>query len=237
MLHYSRSEFSPPLVPASPLVIFACNGVLVDGERIVAEVAASAFTEAGFGIDAPHYLAHFTGWSIEDVCRNCEEITGRRVPHRFSATIDKLVQERMQSDLRAMPHVQHALTWLHQRRCAAATWPIEFLRRIIDRLGLSLFFDELDLVPGHRRAWPELLQQTAAARGTDPGDCIVVDHSPHGVASAAGLGMRVIGFVGGSHADESLATHLRRAGAALVIRDMRQLKTAVLELIDQREHA
>ena len=66
--------------------------------------------------------------------------------------------------------------------------------------------------------------------GVQPADCIVVEDSPVGVAAGVAAGMKVIGFVGGSHAGVQLAAHLRRAGARAVISDMRALKGTIIDL-------
>jgi beta-phosphoglucomutase-like phosphatase (HAD superfamily) len=64
----------------------------------------------------------------------------------------------------------------------------------------------------------------------EPRNCIVVEDSPVGVAAGVAAGMRVIGFVGGSHAGVKLASHLKAAGATSVITDMRALKGTVIDL-------
>jgi beta-phosphoglucomutase-like phosphatase (HAD superfamily) len=63
-----------------------------------------------------------------------------------------------------------------------------------------------------------------------PGDCIVVEDSPVGVAAATAAGMVPIGFVGGNHAGAGLGQQLLAAGARTIIADMRQLKSTIVEL-------
>ena len=77
---------------------------------------------------------------------------------------------------------------------------------------------------------PDLFLHVCAKLGVQPGDCIVVEDSPVGVAAGVAAGMTVIGFVGGSHAGSQLASHLRAAGARAVISDMRALKSTIIDL-------
>ena len=77
---------------------------------------------------------------------------------------------------------------------------------------------------------PDLFLLAAGRMGVPAGDCIVVEDSPVGVTAAAAAGMKVIGFVGGSHAGPRLGEQLRAAGARAVIADMRALKGAIIDL-------
>ena len=77
---------------------------------------------------------------------------------------------------------------------------------------------------------PDLLLHAAGKMRVGPAECIVVEDSSVGVAAGVAAGMRVICFVGGSHAGGKLGNHLRAADASAVISDMRALKSTIIDL-------
>lgn len=230
MLQFGMEAFSPAAASQNTLVIFGCNGVLADGERIAAEVAADAFTEAGMPIDAAAYFKAFSGWSIEDVCRHCEDRSGRPFPARFSALVTIRICRRLLDEMRPMPHIRHALTWLRQKRCVVSHWPPDHIHPMLERLGVRQFFDTRDIESSTRLSRREMLAQIAHKRKVAPQDCIVVDHSPASIRDALSLGMRTIGFVGGADIEEYRGAQLAAAGASAIVGDMRHLKATITAL-------
>jgi beta-phosphoglucomutase-like phosphatase (HAD superfamily) len=89
-------------------------------------------------------------------------------------------------------------------------------------------FSAADMANG--KPAPDLFLHVSAKMGVKPADCVVVEDSAVGVAAGVAAGMKVIGFIGGSHAGVRLADQLRRAGARAVISDMRALKGTIIDL-------
>ncbi len=215
------------------MIIFDCNGVLVDSEPIAATVIAEEFNRAGFRVTSDVIARFFTGRRPADMLADIEAAAGKKLPANFASISAAAVLRRLRVELRAIAHVTHALTWLRGRKCVASSSPIDRVRVSLETTDLLRFFEPHlfsanDVARG--KPAPDLFLKAAAETGTAAGDCIVVEDSPAGVAAATAAGMMPIGFVGGSHAGFDLGEKLTAAGARAVIADMRALKGTVVAL-------
>jgi HAD superfamily hydrolase (TIGR01509 family) len=215
------------------MVIFDCNGVLVDGEPIASAVLAQAFARVGVRLPANVVAQQFHGRRPADIFAAVEMATRKKLPPNFSSTVAAETLRRFRAELRAIPHVAHALTWLRGPKAVASSSTFDRIRTSLEVTGLIRFFEprlfSASDVPRGKPA-PDLFLLAAERMKVDPADCIVVEDSAPGVAAAAKAGMTPIGFVGGSHAAGRLAKDLVASGARTVIADMRALKSTVIEL-------
>jgi len=215
------------------VIIFDCNGVLVDSEPIAATVAAEEFQRAGINVTPEIVARFFAGRRPADMFADIEAATGRKLPVNFASVLKTATLERFRTELRATAHVAHALTWLRGPKCVASSSPIDRIRVSLEATDLIRFFEpnlfSASEVPSGKPA-PDLLFYAARRMGVQPQDCFVVEDSPAGVAAAAAAGMTPIGFVGGSHAVVNLGSLLTYAGARAVIADMRALKATIVTL-------
>jgi len=223
----------PDAASGDLVVIFDCNGVLVDGELLASAVVAQELTRAGFPLTAETVSRYFTGRRPADMFAEVELVTRRRLPDNFAATLTAAILRRFRAELRATRHVTHALTWLRGPKCVASSSGLDRIRASLETTDLIRFFEPnlfsaSDVRNG--KPAPDLFLLAAGRMGVPAGDCIVVEDSPVGVTAAAAAGMTVIGFVGGSHAGPRLGEQLRAAGARAVIADMRALKGAIIDL-------
>ena len=208
------------------VIIFDCNGVLVDSERIAAAVAAESFNRIGIPLTADLVIRYFFGRRPADMFATVEAAMQRSLPPDFAAGVAAAMP-------RAMPHAAHALTWLREPKCVASSAPQDRVRISLQTAGLARFFDgnlfsASDVSRG--KPAPDLFLHAAARMGVPPEQCIVVDDSPAGVTAAAAAGMTPVGFVGGSHAEANLAERLVAAGARSIVADLRHLKSAIVSL-------
>jgi HAD superfamily hydrolase (TIGR01509 family) len=216
-----------------PVIIFDCNGVLADSEPIAAGVLAEALRRVGVTISAEGVLRRFHGRRQADIFAAVEGATGRKLPADFPMSVAAETTRRLRSELRAMPHAAHALTWLRGIKAVASSSPLERIRLSLEVTGLMRFFEpRLFSANDVRRGKPapDLFLLAAARSEVAPSDCIVVEDSPPGVAAAAAAGMTPVGFVGGCDSPGRLAADLLAAGARTVIADMRALKSAITDL-------
>jgi len=223
----------PEAASGDLVVIFDCNGVLVDGELLASAVVAQELTRAGFPLTAETVSRYFTGRRPADMFAEVELVTRRRLPDNFAATLTAAILRRFRAELRATRHVTHALTWLRGPKCVASSSGLDRIRASLETTDLIRFFEPnlfsaSDVRNG--KPAPDLFLLAAGRMGVPARDCIVVEDSPVGVTAAAAAGMTVIGFVGGSHAGPRLGEQLRAAGARAVIADMRALKGAIIDL-------
>ncbi|MGE0563735.1 MAG: HAD family hydrolase [Pseudolabrys sp.] len=215
------------------MIIFDCNGVLVDSERIATAVASEELMRAGFGL-TPEVLAHyFTGRRPADMYKAIEQAAGRSLPPDFVGRVAAATLRRFRQELRATSHVATALSWLRGPKCVASSSPIDRIRVSLETTDLLRYFDPYlfsanDVRNG--KPAPDLFLYVSQKMAVEPRDCLVVEDSPVGVAAAVAAGMTAIGFAGGSHAQGKLADQLSTAGARIVVADMRQLKGTISTL-------
>jgi HAD superfamily hydrolase (TIGR01509 family) len=215
------------------VVIFDCNGVLVDSEPIAAAVAAREFARAGIALTPEFISRYLFGRRPADMFATVEAAARRKLPPGFGLTIAAETLKSLRAELRAMAHASYALSWLRGPKCVASSSPMERVRLSLELAGLMRFFEPnlfsaSDVQNG--KPAPDLFLLVASRMNVAPQDCIVVEDSPAGVVAATAAGMIPIGFVGGSHADAGLSRQLLAAGARTIIADMRQLKSAVVDL-------
>ncbi len=215
------------------MVIFDCNGVLVDSEPLATAVVSQEFMRAGFAL-TPDVVAHyFTGRRPSDMFVEVEMAAGRKLPEGFAGMVASATLRRFRAELRATRYAAHALSWLRGRKCVASSSSPDRIRVSLQTTDLLRFFEpnlfSASEVRNGKPA-PDLFLHAAARMQVDPRDCVVVEDSVVGVAAAAAAGMKVLGFAGGSHAGPALGSHLRAAGAHAIIIDLRALPAAIIDL-------
>jgi beta-phosphoglucomutase-like phosphatase (HAD superfamily) len=215
------------------VVIFDCNGVLVDSEPLATAIVSEEFIRAGFPITPDIIARYFAGRRPSDMFVEVEIAAGRKLPVGFAATVAGATLRRFRSELRATKHVAQALSWLRGPKCVASSSSIDRMRLSLESTDLIRFFEPYlfsanDVRNG--KPAPDLLLHASARMQVHPRACIVVEDSVVGVTAAVAAGMSVIGFAGGSRAGTRIGDDLRAAGARTVIADMRELKGAVIDL-------
>lgn len=215
------------------MVIFDCNGVLVDSEPLATAIVSQEFMRAGFPLTPDVVARYFTGRRPADMFSEVEVAAGRKLPADFAATVAREILRRFRSELRATSHATHALSWLRGPKCVASSSSIERIRLSLDSTDLLRFFEPYLFSAGDvslGKPAPDLFLHAARVMGVPPASCIVVEDSAVGVAAGVAAGMTVIGFVGGSHAGSRLDANLRTAGAHRIITDLRALKSTIVDL-------
>ncbi len=215
------------------MIIFDCNGVLVDSEPLATSIVSQEFMRAGFPL-TPDIVAHyFTGRRPADMFAEVELASGRKLPPGFAATVATATLRRFRAELRATAHMAQALSWLRGPKCVASSSSFDRMRVSLESTDLIRYFEpylfSATEVPNGKPA-PDLFLHAAAKMHVRPRDCIVVEDSAVGVAAGVAAGMTAVGFAGGSHAGPRLTEQLRAAGARVVISDMRALKGTIIDL-------
>jgi HAD superfamily hydrolase (TIGR01509 family) len=215
------------------VVIFDCNGVLVDSEPLATSVVSQEFMRAGFALTPDIVARYFTGRRPADMFTEVEIAAGRKLPGDFGAKVTTAILRRFRAELRATAHVDRALSWLRGPKCVASASPLDRIRVALEATDLIRHFEPY-LYSGNdvrnSKPAPDLFLHVARKMYVEPDKCIVVEDSPVGVAAGVAAGMMVIGFAGGSHAGSHLDQNLQLAGAHRVITDMRALPGAVIDL-------
>lgn len=206
------------------LVIFDCDGVLVDSEMIASRVLAAAVTELGHPLTPEDCRARFTGKSIASVIA---ELSGDvRLPGDFAETLRERDRAAFEADLKAVDGVADVLGAIDTPLCVASSGRLEKIRHsltltgLIGRFGSHLFSAEQ---VAHGKPAPDLFLFAAREMGAAPADCVVIEDSIAGIRAARAAGMRVLGFAGAGHCGPGYAETLTNAGAETVFGDMRAL--------------
>lgn len=219
------------------LVIFDCDGVLVDSEPIASRVLAEALTEIGFPLSAQDAVDRYTGISLRSLLARVENEWGQALPAGFAEGLDERDRAAFRAELRPLPGVAEMLRALPLPRCVASSGALAKIRCNLELTGLLQYFEphlfSAEMV-AHGKPAPDLFLHAAASMGSLPQRCVVVEDSIAGVQAARAAGMAVLGFCGGGHAQPGLAEALHAAGVRRVFSRMAELPGLLDESGDQR---
>jgi HAD superfamily hydrolase (TIGR01509 family) len=183
------------------LIIFDCDGVLVDSEVLSCSCLSKVL--AGYGIDLglDQALDLFLGRSVTAVVEHYEAL-GRSIPEQFSAELAAGVRAAFLSALRPIEGVNSVLEGLQIRHCVASSSNVDRVCLSLSLTGLAAHFDgrlyTSQMVERGKPA-PDLFLYAAEKMQADPHHTLVIEDSVSGVRAAKAAGMTVWGFVGGSH--------------------------------------
>jgi HAD superfamily hydrolase (TIGR01509 family) len=211
------------------LLIFDCDGVLVDSEPLSCRIDAETLTECGVPYTAEEVARDFTGVSIKDQIARIEMERGIRLPDDFTERLNRTLFQRFETDLKPIDGVRDAILSLPFPRCVASSSIPERIALSLRVTGLADLFDNIfsSTQVARGKPAPDLFLHAASRMNTLPEECLVIEDSIAGVQAARAAGMRVIGFVGGSHCGPGHAEKLRQAGAPVIIERMSDLPAAV----------
>ena len=212
------------------LVIFDCDGVLVDSEVISCRAHAQTLTRHGYPITEEEVLHRFLGVSDREARRMIEHEIGRRLPDDFEAEVKEATLKFYAGDLKAITGVAAAIATIDVPKCVASSGTPEKIRHGLECAGLyeqltPHIFSAVQVERG--KPAPDLFLFAASKMRAAPGRCLVIEDSVPGVTGAIAAGMTVLGFHGGSHCLPGHADKLRAAGATMLFDDMRKLPDLV----------
>lgn len=205
------------------LVIFDCDGVLVDSEIIAARVEAEMLTAAGYPIEAEDLARLYAGLTFRDIMLRIERESQQLFQASLIEDVEKLVDKRLRSEVRATEGVHEAVAAVTAPRCICSNSTADRLDAMLTRTRLKPFFGDrifsaLDTPSGKPKPAPDVFLLAAEKMNAAPERTFVIEDSVHGVAGARAAGMRVIGYTGASHSHSGHADLLTEAGAETVIR-------------------
>ncbi|KPF41334.1 HAD family phosphatase [Rhizobium sp. AAP43] len=187
------------------LVIFDCDGVLVDSEPIALEVLIEALREKGVNIDQEGASERFLGRSLAHLAQSVEAEFGVEIDAEFLSHMREALYRRFRTDLKPLPGIPHVMQALRDGGlswCVASSSQKERVELSLTVTGLIDYFApdifSATMVKNGKPA-PDLFLHAAAEMGFPPEHCIVVEDSPAGIQAARAAGMRVCAFTGGSH--------------------------------------
>jgi HAD superfamily hydrolase (TIGR01509 family) len=208
------------------LIIFDCDGVLIDSEIVVCRITSEELTRLGYPTTVEQVIDRFAGRSEREMVAEIERDWARPVPAEFFERIRLRIHEAYASELRIMPGIADVLARLRVNVCVASSSYPAKLALGLRAVGLYERFVP-DIISAsyvtHGKPAPDVFVYAAGWMKMPVADCLVIEDSVPGERAAVGAGMRVFGFAGGSHCRPSLAGRLLDAGAECVLDDFAQL--------------
>lgn len=226
---------------ATELVIFDCDGVLVDSEPISITVLVEALAAAGVAMSEAEAHDRFLGRSLQSMSEILHDEYGLAIDAAFLDAMRRVLYERFRAELQPIEGIAETVDGLGIAHCVASSSQPERIRLslsvtgLIDRFEPNIFSASM---VAHGKPAPDLFLHASAVMGVEPTRCVVVEDSPAGIVAAKSAGMRVVAFTGGSHArtPQHRQTLLALEPDAL-FDDMRELLQFVRkEKVDGKEH-
>ena len=184
------------------LVIFDCDGVLIDSELLSAQVMLEELAKIGVRIDLPYFFDNCLGRHFAAVAEQIARHTGHAIGADFERHYRGRLLRRLEVEMRPMAGAREVLARLRIPYCVATSSSTERATRSLDLAGFS------DLVDGRLvsssmvargKPSPDLFLLAAERHGVSAAQCLVVEDSDMGVQAARAAGMPVWRFTGGSH--------------------------------------
>jgi len=203
------------------LVIFDCDGVLVDSEPLANQALSEGLADLGLSMSVAETRRAFLGLSWRDCVAKIETLTGRRVPEDFTDRMTARDKELFEAHLQPVPGVRAVVEALQERGmpfCVASSGAVEKIRMTLGLTRLLPFFEgkifSAKMVANGKPA-PDVFLLAAQTMGAAPQRCLVIEDSPNGVRGAVAAGMTVLGYAGDPETD---AQELERLGARAITR-------------------
>ncbi len=205
------------------LIIFDCDGVLVDSEVLSCRCLCEALAGCGIEVGLEETLDLFLGRSLDAVLEHYQSL-GRSIPRQFPAELRAKVQETFRAALCPIEGIGSVLEGLKIPHCVASSSALDRVSLSLSLTGLARHFGDrlytAQMVDRGKPA-PDLFLYAARRMQADPARTLVIEDSVSGVRAAKAAGMAVWGFVGGSHyRSRDGRASLRDAGADRVFARM-----------------
>ncbi len=218
----------------SALIIFDCDGVLVESEVIYVEVERQAICDAGVRIDRDAYIRKFSGvptpvWR-KLVAEQILAATGKPAPEGFFEEVSQRGVDAFEDRLTSVPGARASIAAHKDPVCVASSSATKQLHWKLRHTELhDLFAPHIystDLVQNGKPA-PDLFFHGARDMGTTPDRCIVVEDSVNGVLAGKSAGMKVIGFTAAGHCLDGHGDMLKEQGADVIVDNYAELEPAI----------
>lgn len=208
-------------MPEIKLVIFDCDGVLVDSEYLAARLEAQRYGEYGLELSVSEFAGRFAGMTGEAIHDAINEELGNTLPKGLYKEIDAELDAAL-NEVEIIPGAAEVLDRFDQPRCICSNSGSARLQRMLRRTGLwdrfrPYVFSARDLSPPAPKPKPDIFLKGISEFGVKPREAVVIEDSVHGVHAAVASGARVIGFTGGKHSYPMHHDLLTEAGAETVI--------------------
>ncbi len=213
------------------LVIFDCDGVLIDSEAITSRIEFQALRSMGCLLSMEDYLDRSLGVTEEDLLWDTIasewDVT---LPEDFGTRLRAEVRESLAKELLPIEGVKKVLAAMPYQDCVASGATTQRLEFTLSVAGLAERFKGRcfsGAMVRQGKPAPDVFLLAAEKMGFEPRDCIVVEDSVNGVRAAVSAGMSVLGFIGASHCRPGLESKLRELGCSEIFSKMEKLPSLI----------
>ncbi|MFR9788470.1 HAD family hydrolase [Streptomyces sp. MB22_4] len=215
------------MIKPAELVIFDCDGVLVDSERIAVRLQVALGAELGWPLSEAEVVGRFIGRSHAVIREQVADRLGASVAAVWAERFEQLHREAVDAELAPVDGLVEALDAITLPTCVASSGSHDKMRHTLGRTGLYERFagrihSASEVARG--KPAPDLFLHAARSMGVDPEACVVVEDSEPGVRAARAAGMRAFGYAGGLTPAERL-----EGPDTVVFHDMRKLPALLAE--------
>jgi HAD superfamily hydrolase (TIGR01509 family) len=218
------------------LVIFDCDGVLVDSEIISFRVEAAALSGAGIPVTTEALMKRFVGTSSASMYAVLAREHALTLPADFEARTTERALACFDAELQPIKGIAELLAGLQAARCVASSSAPDRIRHSLRLAGILPYFEphifSAKQVARGKPA-PDLFLFAAERMGVAPKHCLVIEDSVAGVTAARTAGMAVLGFTGGSHCLPGHGEKLAAAGAQAVFDSMAEIASRLREMAEE----
>lgn len=203
------------------LVIFDCDGVLVDSEPIANRVFCEMLNELGIAVTLDDMFERFVGYSMGQCVEVVTELLGAPPPESFVPELRSRTALALEAEVRPVNGIKETLNNINVPVCVASSGVHAKIRLTLGKTGLletfeGKIFSVVDVK--HPKPAPDVFLHAANRMGVSPSDCAVIEDTPTGVKAGVAAGMRVYGF-----AANTPAHRLKAAGAHEIFSNMAAL--------------
>lgn len=181
------------------LVIFDCDGVLVDTEKLANRVFIAEVRKFGFQLSEEEAWEHFPGSRFLTCVEYVEKVNGRKLPEEFTTIYKQKSAAIFATEVKAIPGVENVLATLSLPKVVASNGPKNAIKANLETSGLLRYFSEGHLFSAYDiQKWkpePDMHIHVSKVMGIDPSKCLVIEDSVPGIQAALAAGMHVLGFV------------------------------------------
>lgn len=182
------------------LVIFDCDGVLVDSERLAVRVDVRVLAELGWPMTEADVVERFMGRSDACMVSEIEAHLGRPLPANWDEPFHEWYRQAFEAELTPVPGIVEALDEITTATCVASSGTHERIRYTLGLTGLyprfaGRIFSVEDVA--HGKPAPDLFLHAAKGMAVPPTACAVIEDSRYGIEAARAAGMRAFGYAGG----------------------------------------
>ncbi|MEM6710746.1 MAG: HAD-IA family hydrolase [Pseudomonadota bacterium] len=224
------------------LILFDCDGVLINSEMIAARAESVAYKRVGFEMEPLGFAEHFAGMSHHDIREAIEEELGKKLDEDFGDKLSEAFFELADAELTPVAGVEEMLDLVDGPRCICSNSESDYLQRYLSDVGLyerfaPHIFSAGEVGTNAKKPDPNVFTFAAQAFEADPANCLVVEDSSFGVKAGVAAGMTVVGFVGADHSWPGHAEALMQAGAITTVSRHSDLPETITALAGWRAEA